>query len=151
AARVVGEHAVLRLVPLDLAIPHAYAARERVAEHEPGRGVPVAMDFVIGLDAVDGRFHAVSTIKGIIISSAVGPPWLPMCKWRGSPAVQSFTVWRPFMSSATSPTRSAKRGCASPGPNQPSPTRSALDFTSARSPSQPRAFSANAPLSCTWQ
>src|SRR6478609_5742835 len=91
-ARVVSEHAVLRLVPLDLAVPHAHAARERVAEYEPGGGAPVAMDFVIGLDAVDGRFHAVSTIKGIIISSALGPPWLPICRWRGSPAVQSFTV-----------------------------------------------------------
>src|SRR5262249_595201 len=92
AARIVGEHAMLRLVTLDFAVPHAHAARERVAEYEPRGCVPVAMDFVVGLDAVDARFHAVSTIKGIIISSAVGPPWLPICRWRASPAVQSFTV-----------------------------------------------------------
>src|SRR5262245_24535237 len=69
----------------------ANAAGERVAEHQPGRAF-LAGDLVVDLDTVELRFHAASVIRGIIISSALVPPWLPMCRWRGSPGVQSLTV-----------------------------------------------------------
>ena len=63
--------------------------------------------------------------RGISISSSLVPPWLPMCRWRDSPAVQSFTVVRPRITSATSPMRSAKRGCGVPGRTSPVDQRAA--------------------------
>ena len=50
------------------------------------------VDLVVRFDAVGFRFHIFSRIRGTSISSSLVPPWLPMCKWRASPGVQSFTV-----------------------------------------------------------
>src|SRR5712692_9393061 len=77
AARIVDQDVPAVLESGDLPVPHAHAARERVAQGEPGRAF-LAVNFVVSLDAVGGRFHVFSRIRGIIISSSLVPPWLPM-------------------------------------------------------------------------
>src|SRR5258708_8113073 len=150
AAHVVVEDAEATLEGRDLRVPHAHRAGERVAQDQPRRAL-LAAQFKVDLGAIDLRLHASSTIRGIIISSSCVPPWLPMCSQRGSPGVQSFTVYRSRITSATSPMRSAKRGCGSPGPNPPSSTSCPLGITSARSPRQSWALFAKSPGAFTWQ
>src|SRR6185503_14329265 len=112
AAHVVVENAEAALERFDRRVPHAHAAGERVAQHQPGRAF-FAVQLVVDLDAVDLGLHVFSVFGGRIIH--------PLARFL--PCGTKFTF------TPTSPSSRASRGARSsrrsrPGLSTSTPTAS---------------------------